>query len=459
MNKAKTLNCFNAYDVRGKLGKDFDEEIAYRIGRATAQSLKAKTMVVGFDARQTSANIAKAATRGILDFGTDVYGIGLAGTEEMYAAVSEFKADGGIEVTASHNPIEYNGMKFVKNNSRPLSKKEFAAIKSDAENFSFKDSKFLGKFLNREKQAREAYAEKIFSFIDPKNLKPLKIVINSGNGVAGLVIDTIHKNLLARGVETNFVYLHHQPDSSFPNGVPNPLLPENQSSTVNLIKREKADFGVAFDGDFDRCFLFDNLGNFIPAEYIVGLLTQLFLEKEKGATIVHDPRLIWNIEDIVNNYGGKAVISKTGHSFVKTAMRDNEAVYGGETSGHHYFREFAFCDSGMIPWLMVWELICTTKIELADLFLERKRLFPSSVEKNFIVSDTENCLQMIKDFYFDCALKIEEVDGLSLSFKTWRFNLRASNTEPLIRLNVETKGDALLLNRKIEELSNLIVDY
>ena len=452
----ENLTCFKAYDIRGKLGNELNEDIAYRIGRATAQSIQAKNIVVGFDARQTSPLLSNALSKGICDAGADVLKIGLAGTEEMYSAVSEFNADAGVEVTASHNPINYNGMKIVKYGSEPLLSEEFFAIKKIAETNNFFAIENLGSEINKENDARRTYLSKLLSFIDVNYLKPLKIVINSGNGVAGPVIDDLQLALTQKGIKTEFIPIHHSPNSTFPNGIPNPLLENNRFFTSKIIKEEKADFGVAFDGDFDRCFLFDHLGHFVPSEYIVGLLAEFFLLKEQGATIIHDTRVISNTMDVIANFGGRAVASKTGHAFIKKMMRQEHAIYGGEMSAHHYFRDFSYCDSGMIPWMLIWERLSKEDVLLSDLVRERRRLFPSSGEINFTVSDASQCLEMIKGLFVRSAKKIDELDGLSISFDAWRFNLRKSNTEPLVRLNVETNGDELLLKTKTKELSKLI---
>ena len=457
MKSNKELKCFKAYDVRGKLGNDLNEDIVYRIARATATYLKAENIVVGFDARQSSPNLAKVAVKAICDAGSNALEIGLAGTEEMYWSVSLFNADAGIEITASHNPIEYNGMKIVKKGSQPLSEEDFSSIRYLAECNSFKRNQIEGLRKNKKKKAREGYLNKIISFVDEKNLKPLKIVINSGNGAAGPVIDALEKKLKYKGVKLDFVRVHHEPDPSFPNGIPNPLIFENRSTTTDTIKLEKADFGVAFDGDFDRCFLFDHLGNFVPGEYIVGLIAQIFLTRESGATIVHDRRVIWNTLDVVKTCGGKALSSKTGHAFVKSEMRKAEAIYGGEMSAHHYFRDFAYCDSGMVPWLLIWELLSLKNISLADLVYERQHLFPSSGEINFTVENASKCMNKVKNIYSESAYILDQVDGLSMSFAGWRFNLRQSNTEPLVRLNVETTGDLYLLQKKISELKKHII--
>ena len=452
----ENLSCFKAYDVRGKLEEEINDEIAYRIGRATAQSQNAKTVAVGFDARATSPNLAQAVSHGICDSGADVLDIGLAGTEEVYAAVTEFDASIGIEVTASHNPIDYNGMKIVGRGSQPLNNMQFGAIKQLAEGNSFFQHRQTGIVIDKKEAARDAYIKKVLGFVDCSSLKPLKIVINSGNGAAGPTLDAINKRLQKKGVKTNFVFVCHDPDPSFPNGIPNPLLEESRSSTADAVVSEKADFGVAFDGDFDRCFFFDHLGNFIPGEYMVGLIAEVFLRKEKGASIIHDPRVIWNTTDIVSKRGGQAIASKTGHAFVKAAMRNMDAVYGGEMSAHHYFRDFAYCDSGVIPWLVVWEYISMSNLSLSDLISERRNCFPSSGELNFTVPNAPQSLEIVQNHFALNAVSIDELDGLSMSFDSWRFNLRKSNTEPLLRLNIETKGDLILLREKTKELKNLI---
>ncbi len=456
MSSVKNLTCFKAYDIRGKLGEELDAGIAYKIGRATAESLNSKTVVVGFDSRETSPDLADAVAKGVCDAGSNVLDIGLAGTEEMYAAVSEFGACAGLEVTASHNPINYNGMKIVGSGSQPLSMQEFEHIKDLAEENNFSQPQQVGAVLDKKEVARAAYIGKVLEFVDCSNLKPLKIVINSGNGAAGPTVDALTERLIEKGVKTNFFCVHHDPDPTFPNGIPNPLLTENRFSTTNAVIEQNGDFGIAFDGDFDRCFFFDHTGDFIPGEYVVGLLSEIFLNKEKGATIIHDPRVIWNTIDVVAKFGGHAVASKTGHAFVKDTMRKRDAIYGGEMSAHHYFRDFAYCDSGIITWLMVWEYLSTSKLTLTGLIAERKNRFPSSGELNFIVSKPESCIDRIKNHFLSSAESTDELDGLSVTFDTWRFNLRKSNTESLVRLNIETKGDDALLKEKINELKLLV---
>ena len=456
MSSVKNLTCFKAYDVRGKLGEEFNVDIAYRIGRATAQSLNSKTVVVGFDARATSTDLADGVAKGICDAGADVLNIGLAGTEEMYAAVTEFEACAGVQVTASHNPIDYNGMKIVGLGSQPLSEQEFGRIKTLAEESNFSQSQKTGVVFDKKEVARVAYVDKVLGFVDCSTLRPLKIVINSGNGAGGPTVDAINKKLKEKNVKTNFVFVHHNPDPTFPYGIPNPLLEENQSSTANVVISEKANFGVAFDGDFDRCFFFDHSGEFIPGEYVVGLLAKVFLKKEKGAKIIHDPRVIWNTIDIIGKCSGESVVSKTGHAFIKAAMRYNDAIYGGEMSAHHYFRDFAYCDSGIIPWLLVWQYLSISNLSLSEVISEQRNRFPSSGELNFSVPNTIKCIERVQNYYFSSAESINQLDGLSMTFEKWRFNLRNSNTEPLVRLNVETRGDNALLKEKTNELTLLI---
>ena len=450
------LTCFKAYDVRGELGVNFNAAIAYRIGRAVAQALKATNIVIGYDTRETSPELAAAVTRGICDAGANVMSIGLAGTEEMYCAVSEFKACAGIEITASHNPINYNGLKIVKSGSKPLDgRSDFLAIKILAESQNWVENLSRGSIQDIAKEARKKYVYRVLNFLNNSNLKKLKIVVNSGNGAAGPTFDAIADELSSFGSPLEFIRVHHKPDHTFPNGIPNPLLPENHAATCDVVKREGADFGVAFDGDFDRCFFFDSSGDFVPGEYVVGLLASIFLDKEPGAKIVHDPRVIWNTRHLVFEKSGVAVQSKTGHTFIKQTMREHEAVYGGEMSAHHYFRDFAYCDSGMIPWLMMAELISSSGKSLGDLVADRFKKFPSSGEHNFTTTDPDKAIAAVVAKYGSVAT-LEEVDGVSLSFPDWRFNLRKSNTEPLIRLNAEACSVQVNLKQKIYDLKKEI---
>ena len=451
------LTCFKAYDIRGEIGVNIDEDIAYRIGRAVVQHFNAKSLVIGFDARETSPAFSAAASQGARDAGADVINIGMAGTEEMYWAVTEFSACAGIEVTASHNPINYNGMKIVRSGSQPLDDAgDFQVIKALAGSQEWSSGAEIGKQLDRSDEARKAYVDRVLSFVNVQALRPLKILVNSGNGAAGPTFDAIAERLIELGAPLEFIRVHHAPDATFPNGIPNPLLSENHSATADVVKAEGADFGVAFDGDFDRCFFFDEAGQFVPGEYVVGLLASIFLEKEVGAKIVHDPRVIWNAQDIIGTKGGVAVQSKTGHAFIKQTMRSREAVYGGEMSAHHYFRDFAYCDSGMIPWLLIAELVSRSDRSLGDWVKDRYAAFPSSGEINFTVADAGVAIENVLSAYRAYALSIREIDGVSLAFNDWRFNLRRSNTEPLVRLNVEGKGTADALAAHVSAIADLL---
>ena len=452
-----TYTCFTAYDVRGRLGPELNEDIALRIGRAFAEVLGARRVVLGRDPRASSLALAGAVTEGLMQAGCEVIDLGLCGTEEMYFAVTHLGADGGIEVTASHNPMDYNGLKMVRRGSAPLDAASgLAAIKALAEHGNF--AKQGQGSWRPDTAARAPYVEKVLKVVDIPSLRPLKIVVNAGNGAAGPTFDAIAAQLAALGAPLEFVRMYHTPDGSFPNGIPNPMLVENQSSTTNTVIAAGADMGVAWDGDFDRCFLFDHKGNFIPGEYVVGLLAQVFLAKEPQARIVHDPRVIWNTIDIIEQSGGVAQVSRTGHAFVKQAMRDSGAVYGGEMSAHHYFRDFMACDSGMIPWLVVAELMGRSGSSLADLVAARRDAFPSSGEINFKVASPCDCMARIEAAYAPHATARNTLDGLSLDFGDWRFNLRASNTEPLLRLNVESRGRKDLVARAVADITALIME-
>ena len=452
-----SLTCFKAYDVRGELGVNFDAEICYRIGRAFARTIRAKTVVVGRDARATSPELADSLCEGMIAEGVTVLDIGMAGTEEMYWATSFFEADGGIEITASHNPINYNGLKMVKSGSRPLDPEtDLLAVKACAEAAEFGSVIPGGQRQDRVAEAKAAYVEKVISFVDVTNLRPLRIVVNSGNGAAGPTFDALAQALGEKTDAFEFIRLFHAPDSTFPNGIPNPLLPENHAPTRDAVLAHGADLGIAFDGDFDRCFFFDETGKFIPGEYLVGLLASIFLSKEVGAKIVHDPRVIWNTQDIVASKGGATVQSKTGHAFIKQTMRDAHAIYGGEMSAHHYFRDFAYCDSGMIPWVLIAELVSRSGRSLGDWVKDRFAAFPSSGETNFNVDDASRSIDKVLQAYRSDAQSIDKTDGVSLSFEDWRFNLRRSNTEPLVRLNVESRGKPDKLNAQIREIAKLL---
>ncbi|MBI1171825.1 phosphomannomutase [bacterium] len=450
------LTCFKAYDIRGRLGVDLDEDVAYRVGRAFARALQAGRVVVGRDCRASSLTLGEAVIAALLAEGVEVLDLGLAGTEEMYHATTQFGADGGITVTASHNPIDYNGMKMVRKGSAPLDAASgLAAIKALAEAGQFGPDKPGGQRRDIAAEARAGYVKTVLGFVDVAALRPLKVLVNAGNGTAGPTFDAIAAGLARLGAPLEFIRLHHTPDGSFPNGIPNPLLVENRPQTAEAVLAAGADLGVAWDGDFDRCFFFDHKGAFIDGEYIVGLLAEVFLAKEAGARIVHDPRVVWNTKDIVARAGGVAVQARTGHAFLKQAMRDTGAVYGGEMSAHHYFRDFVWCDSGMIPFLLIVELV-SRKGALADLVAGRKAAFPSSGEINFKLADPPAAIARVRAAFEPQALSVDETDGVSLEFADWRFNLRSSNTEPVVRLNVESRGQADLLAGRVAQVQDLL---
>jgi phosphomannomutase len=450
------MTCFKAYDIRGRLGPELNEDIARRIGRAFAETLGAARVVVGRDCRASSLSLSAAVIDGLLAAGAEVLDLGLAGTEEMYFATTHLDACGGIEVTASHNPMDYNGMKMVGQGSAPLDPATvMPRIRALAESGAFAARRAGGRVVDAP-ATRAAYVDRVLSFVDVDKLQPLKILMNAGNGAAGPTFDALADALAARGAPLRFERLHHAPDGNFPNGIPNPLLPDNQPVTAEAVVAANADFGVAWDGDFDRCFLFDHNGQFVPGEYVVGLLAQVFLKKEPGAIIVHDPRVQWNTEAVVAAAGGRAHASRTGHAFLKQALRETGAVYGGEMSSHHYFRDFMACDSGMIPWLLVAELISRTGQSLADLLESARSAFPSSGEINFRVDDVPAAMARVIAAFAADRPTVDRLDGLSLTFPDWRLNLRASNTEPLLRLNIETRANASALQIRLAEVSRLI---
>lgn len=443
------ITCFKAYDVRGRVPEELNPHIAYQIGRGFAEFVRPKRVALGHDIRHSSPELVAALVRGLNAAGVEVLDIGLGGTELVYFATAHYELDGGIMVTASHNPPNYNGLKMVREEARPLS--------ADT---GLKDINRLAEAVEPQGEGVEvttpldvwpAYLEHLLSYIDPATFSGMKIVVNAGNGGAGAVIDRLEAHLPAE-----FIKINHEADGSFPNGVPNPMLIENRTSTAAAVRDHGANLGVAWDGDYDRCFVFDEAGNFVEGYYIVGLLAASFLSKFPGERIVHDPRVMWNTLDIVAEGGGTPVLSKSGHAFIKATMREHDAIYGGEMSAHHYFRNFAYADSGMIPWLLIGELMQQRGEPLSALLAERIARFPSSGEINRKVDDAAATLAKAEEHYGPHALGVDHTDGVSVDFEDWRFNLRASNTEPLIRLNVEARGDAKLLRAKQDELLNLI---
>lgn len=452
MQTLLSRDAFKAYDIRGKVPDELNEELAYRIGRAYVESLDAHKVVVGRDVRESSQTLSTALIHGLVDAGCDVVDIGLCGTEQVYFATSHLALDGGIMVTASHNPMNYNGMKLVRAKSMPISGDTgLRELEEAAVTGRFKKALSTVKGSVITQNILPAYVEHLLTYIDVTHMKPFKLVVNSGNGCAGPILDALEKFL-----PLELIKIHHEPDGSFPHGIPNPLLPENRMDTANAVRIHGADAGIAWDGDFDRCFLFDENGGFIEGYYIVGFLAQAFLKRFPGAKIIHDPRLSWNTIELVEQAGGKPIQSKTGHAFIKERMRKEDAVYGGEMSAHHYFKDFFYCDSGMIPWLLVVDLMSRSNLSLSQMVRDRMAKFPCSGEINRHVTDNKAVIQAVEQQYAKQALKIDRTDGVGMEFGQWRFNLRASNTEPVIRLNVESRGDVELMQKKTSALLALI---
>ena len=445
------LSCFKAYDIRGRIPGELNEELAYQIGQSYAAFVKPQRVAVGRDIRATSASLAVALIRGLNDSGVNVADIGLCGTEGVYYATFAERLDGGIMVTASHNPPDYNGMKFVREQSKPISAdtglKDMQLLIENAQlpPAAARRGSSVALDINR------SYIAHLLSYVQGATLRKLKVVVNAGNGGAGMVVDQLEPHL-----PFEFIKVHHHADSSFPNGVPNPMIEANRASTINAIRSSGADIGLAWDGDFDRCFFFDEQGGFVEGYYLVGLLAETFLKRYPGARIVHDPRLTWNTLDIVSRCGGQAVLSRSGHAFIKQVMREVDAVYGGEMSAHHYFRDFAYCDSGMIPWLLVLAVMGASGKTLSGLVGERQRLFPCSGEINRSISDARAATARVQQHYATQALNVDFTDGLSMEFAQWRLNLRSSNTEPLVRLNLEARGSEALMQEKTAEVLRLM---
>ncbi|HXR19656.1 MAG TPA: phosphomannomutase CpsG [Steroidobacteraceae bacterium] len=449
------LQCFKAYDVRGRIPDELNEQLAYQIGQAYAALVRPKRVAVGRDIRRSSSELQSALIGGLTDSGVEVADIGLCGTEGVYFATFAQQFDGGIMVTASHNPPDYNGMKFVREQSRPISADTGLQLMQRMIEDAQLPAKAPHPASVRSIDTSASYIQHLLGYVDARRLKPFKVVVNAGNGGAGMIVDQLEPHL-----PVEFVKINHQADGSFPNGVPNPMLEQNRAVTTDAVRRSRADLGLAWDGDYDRCFFFDEQGGFIEGYYLVGLLAETFLRRHRGARIVHDPRLTWNTIDIVQHCGGLPVLCKSGHAFIKQKMREVDAVYGGEMSAHHYFREFSYCDSGMIPWLLVLAIMSESGKTLSELVGERQRLYPASGEINREISpqmgDTKSVLTRTQQHYQARARSMDYTDGLSMEFDRWRFNLRGSNTEPLVRLNVESRGDAALMQEKTAELLRLL---
>jgi len=443
------ISAFKAYDIRGKVPSELNSDLAYKIGRAVVKYLNAKSIVIGRDVRKSSPELSESLANGIKDAGCNVYDLGLCGTEMIYFGTPFLNADGGIMITASHNPPEYNGLKFVKKGSVPMG---YDTGLSDIEKMVLQNS--IGELSPTkgdviQKEIMEDFIGSLQKFYDSRKIKNFKVVVNAGNGCVGPALDALEEFLPVKMIK-----VFHEPDSNFPNGVPNPLLPENRQPTIDAIKKHKADLGVAWDGDYDRCFFFDENGNFIEGYYIVGLLAKSILKNFPNEKIVHDPRLTWNTLDEVSKAGGEAIVSKSGHAFIKQKMREVNSIYGGEMSAHHYFRDNYYSDSGLIPFLLILQLMTEENSKLSDLVGEMVKAFPCSGEINSTVSTPLEKINLLRTRYGNGI--IDELDGLSVEFDSWRFNVRMSNTEPLLRLNVESRNDEKLMQEKTDELLNLI---
>ncbi len=453
MIKDKT-KAFKAYDVRGTLGESLDAQMCLEIGRALIDEFQAKKVAIGADARPSSPELKNAMIDGMRMQGADVIDLGARGTEEIYFAAQHLDIDVGIEVTASHNPIGDNGLKFILRGGVPVSTDQLLKIRDRIVAEKFEENADQGEISAGD--ITDAYIDHLLTYVDISAFKDMKILTNAGNGMAGHVVDALEARITAYGISSPFVKMHHEPDSTFPNGIPNPLLPENRAPTSAKVKEVGANFAVAWDGDFDRCFLYDEKGGFIEGYYVVGLLADAFLRENSDQVIVFDPRMTWNTIEIVQRLGGRYKCAKVGHVFMKHKMRSLDAVYGGEMSAHHYFRDFGYCDSGMIPWLLITQLLANSNQTLSEIVVAAQAAFPCSGEINTRVNDVNAAIAKVRTKYVPLNPEISEIDGLSMEFPDWRFNLRASNTEPLLRLNIETRGDLELLKEKTAELKALL---
>jgi phosphomannomutase len=440
---SERLPCFKVYDVRGKVPSELNAQTAYGVGRALADETGCKSCVIGHDIRLSSEEISQGLAEGLMAAGVDVVDIGLCGTEMIYFATANYGYGAGVMITASHNPPEYNGMKIVREGSRPISGD--SGLWEIERRVRESDFSRTGKGSYAQRDVYEDFVNHLLSIVPAASLSNLKVLANPGNGCAGIALRAI-----APKVPLRFTELDFEPDGMFPKGVPNPILEESHVETGSMMRSDAFSFGAAWDGDYDRCFFFDENGAFVDGYYMVGLLVKDTLENNPGATIIHDPRCIWNTLDICEKLGGRPVVCKTGHAFIKERMRAEGAVYGGEMSAHHYFKAHWFCDSGMIPFLMVARLISRTESTLSELVGEMMQRFPVSGEINSVVEDAPAAIERVHQAFPNGVE--DRTDGLSIAFDNWRFNLRSSNTEPIVRLNVESRGDKALVDQRAAEI-------
>ncbi|HOX10577.1 MAG TPA: phosphomannomutase/phosphoglucomutase [Candidatus Moranbacteria bacterium] len=447
---------FKAYDIRGIYPSEINEQDAYKIAKAYCKFVKPSEVVIGSDVRLSSPSLKKAAIKAVTDQGIKVIDVGEISTDMLYFAVANYGYAGGFSLTASHNPKEYNGAKFVREESRPISSDtglfEIRDIAmqdtSEISNFELTEENLK---LIEKKNIMDDYINKIKTFADFSKFKKFKIVANPNFGVAGRAIDRLLENS-----DIEVVKLNWESDGNFPKGRPDPLIPENREEISKLVVENGADFGVAWDADADRCFFFTEKGEFIEGYFITALLGKIFLERTPGATILHDPRLVWAIQDIAKENGGSDIMTKSGHAFIKERMRKENVVFGGEMSAHYYFKDYFFCDNGLIPFVMMLEFLSTEKKTLSEIMTEMfwNKYFVSG-EINSEVSDVKTKISEAKSKYSPQAKNVDETDGVSIEFEDWRFNLRGSNTEPVIRLNVEAKTKERM-EEKRDELLEII---
>jgi phosphomannomutase len=437
---------FKAYDVRGIYPSELDEDGAHAIGRAYVEYFEPRRIAVGRDMRLSSPSVAAAVIQGAADGGASVVDIGLVGTEMLYFAVGELGLDGGIAVTASHNPKDYTGMKIVRRGALPVGG-ESGLLEIRDRALSLADSPGSGPTVAEEVDIYPAFVDKVMSFIDPAAIKPLRVVIDAANGMAGVMLPPVLERLPIDPVRCFF-----DPDGSFPNHAPNPLLEENRQFIMAKVREEEADLGIAFDGDADRCFFVDDGGEFVPGDFVTALFAESMLEKEPGGTIIYDVRASWAVRDVVERAGGRALPNRVGHAFIKQRMREVDSVFAGEVSGHYYFRDFTQADSGTIPALLMLELVSKKGKRLSEILRPFRERYFLTGEINTRVDDVALKLQELKE-HFAGEGEISHLDGISITAKDWHLNVRPSNTEPLLRLNLEALDPELMERKRDEALA------
>jgi phosphomannomutase len=438
---------FKAYDVRGVYGKEIDEEGAYAVGRAYVEQFEPRRIAVGRDMRLSSPSMAAALIEGAADGGADVHDLGMVGTEMVYFAVGELGLDGGVAVTASHNPKEYTGMKIVRRGALPVGiESGLAEVRDRALRGDWREA---ARGSVEPEDIWDRFVDRVLSFVDPSAIKPLRVVIDAANGMAGAMLPPV----LERLPQVDAVRCNFETDGAFPNHEPNPLLPENREFIVRTTREESADFGVAYDGDADRCFFVDDAGEFIPGDFTTALFAESILAREPGGKVIYDVRASWAVPEAIRAAGGKPLVNRVGHSFIKQRMREEDAVFGGEVSAHYYFRDFSQADSGVIPFLLMLELV-SRRGRLSEILAPFRSRYFITGEINTPVDDVALKLQELKE-RFGHEGKVSHLDGISIDAEDWHLNVRPSNTEPLLRLNLEARSRELM-ERKRDEVLSLI---